>query len=87
MTMTDQKPCRYQRSRQPVYRMPPDTISIARPSKWGNPYPVSYYGRELSLQLFRRYAEESTRRGLIESRPGVNVACFCGPGQACHGDI
>jgi hypothetical protein len=26
--------------------MPPNTVSVARPSKWGNPFTVAKYGRE-----------------------------------------
>lgn len=32
--------------------MPPNTVRIARPGRWGNPYPVAVYGLDLSLKLF-----------------------------------
>ncbi|WP_020653715.1 DUF4326 domain-containing protein [Massilia niastensis] len=34
------KPQRVQLSRKKGWRMPPDTISVARPGKWGNPFSV-----------------------------------------------
>lgn len=33
-------PQRVQLSRKKGWRMPPDTISVARPGKWGNPFSV-----------------------------------------------
>lgn len=42
--------------RQPWRIHYPDAIIIARPSRWGNPYPVDEYGRDLALALFRNTA-------------------------------
>jgi hypothetical protein len=36
-------PVRVQLSRKAGWRMPPNTVSVARPGKWGNPFPI---GRE-----------------------------------------
>jgi hypothetical protein len=33
--------------------MPPNTVNVARPSRWGNPYAVAVYGLDLALKLFR----------------------------------
>lgn len=30
-----------------------DCISVTRPGRWGNPYDVRVFGRELSMRLFR----------------------------------
>lgn len=30
-----------------------ECVNVARPSRWGNPYPIDMYGLELSLALFR----------------------------------
>src|SRR5690606_34574573 len=35
------------------WRKPENAVSVARPSRWGNPFPVEDYGLELSLKLFR----------------------------------
>jgi hypothetical protein len=32
--------------------MPANTVKVARPSPWGNPYPVEEFGLELALALF-----------------------------------
>lgn len=37
------KPHRVQLSRAKGWRMPPNTVSVARPSKWGNPYKPAQY--------------------------------------------
>lgn len=33
--------------------MPPNTVSVARPGRWGNPYRAEVFGRELAVRLFR----------------------------------
>lgn len=34
------KPIRVQLSRQKGWRMPPNTVKVARPGKWGNPFRI-----------------------------------------------
>jgi hypothetical protein len=36
-------PERIQRKRTKGYRMPPNTVSVARPGKWGNPFTIAAY--------------------------------------------
>jgi hypothetical protein len=38
--MEKEKPKRIQRKRIKGWRMPPNTVSVCRPGKWGNPYKV-----------------------------------------------
>jgi hypothetical protein len=62
---------------------------VARPSKWGNPYPLVEYGREKSLSLYCAYlceALDAKRLDLSELR-NRNLACWCKPTDACHADI
>lgn len=47
-----EQPQRIQQRRTKGWRKPENTVSVARPSRWGNPFPVSEYGLDLSLQLF-----------------------------------
>lgn len=54
-------PQRVQLSRRKGWRMPPDTLSVARPGLWGNPYSVGEFG-ELAVPMFA-----ATVRG---ERPG-----------------
>lgn len=46
-------PERIQQSRKKGWRKPENTVGVARPSRWGNPFPVDEYGLDLSLALFR----------------------------------
>lgn len=55
------KPVRIQRSRAAGYNMQTASqainglgcINVTRPGRWGNPYDVEIFGRQLSLTLFR----------------------------------
>jgi hypothetical protein len=38
MTETTMKPQRVQRKRTKGYRLPPNTVSVTRPGRWGNPF-------------------------------------------------
>ena len=66
----------------------PYDIYIGRPSKWGNPFPISRaYSRERSIQLYEDYIRHNP--ALILALPelcGKVLGCHCKP-KACHGDI
>ena len=82
--------------------MPPNTVSVARPTKWGNPYPVRssrrFHPKEpgstpaQAVEAFRAWMAENlaanafTRQALEELR-GKNLACWCKPGAPCHADV
>jgi hypothetical protein len=77
----DIKPHRIQRKRIKGWRMPPNTVYVGRPTRWGN--------YEASLRLYdiqARYQNEVNPRWLDPLR-GKNLACWCGPDQPCHADI
>lgn len=45
-------PIRIQRKRTKGWRMPPDTVSVTRPGKWGNPFRVGgYYSLDAKFGL------------------------------------
>lgn len=46
-------PRRVQLRRTKGWRMPENTVNVARPGKWGNPYPVAVVGRERAIDLYR----------------------------------
>ena len=91
-------PDRIQLKRTKGWRMPPNTKSVARPSKWRNPYDVGKYGREEAIEKYREgilgqdllshRGKELARVGkhLSELR-GKNLACFCPLDQPCHADV
>jgi hypothetical protein len=64
-------------------------VVVSRPTRWGNPFPVSEYGLEEAVALFRQYLADhpelvaAARRELA----GKDLACWCKPGALCHADI
>jgi len=93
------RPVRIQRRRERGWKMPPNTIYVGRPSKWGNPYlssgdnttsALAAYEKELTWYLSgvncSTEHSEKVRAGLAELR-GKNLACWCAPDAPCHADI
>ena len=83
-------PVRVQLSRRKGWRMPPNTVKVSRPTKWGNPW--NYTDRRLACAAYRGWIErapaglriaEDARRELA----GKNLACWCPLDQPCHADI
>jgi len=70
--------------------MPPNTVYVGRPTKWGNQFKVGEDGtaeeclRKYSL-LIRQTAFVDVFR-LVELR-GKDLACWCKPGNPCHADV
>jgi len=91
-------PDRIQLKRKKGWRMPPNTVSVTRPGKWGNPYDVGKYGREEAIEKYRegilgkdlltKRGKELARVGkdLSELR-GKNLVCWCRLDQPCHADV
>lgn len=46
---------RIQLRRAKGWRKPPGAISVARPGRYGNPFPVEVYGQEKAVDLFSRW--------------------------------
>lgn len=89
---------RIQRKRTKGWRMPADTVSVSRPSKWGNPFLVignrsPLCAKEMfSLWLKKdKYTFEPERKKFIleniENLRGKNLACWCKEGTPCHADV
>lgn len=82
-------PERIQRKRTKGWKMPPNTVSVCRPGRWGNPFKV---GPGMSAEdAVRRYEAETMTefmRGvaLAELR-GQNLACWCKLSEPCHADV
>jgi hypothetical protein len=83
-------PTRYQRSRKKGARLPADVVVVTRPTKWGNPHPLSL-GRATAVRRYRddllagrlAVTVEDVKRELR----GRDVACYCSLTEACHGDV
>lgn len=69
--------------------MPRGAIYIGRPSKYGNPFPLSdFKSREECLKAYQNWL--NTQPELIAdiklNLAGKDLVCFCNP-KPCHGDI
>ncbi len=84
-------PQRVQRSRRRGWRIPPDTICVSRPSRFGNPFPVEDHGRESAVAMYRQWIQQPTQAELLadarQTLRGQNLACWCRPGVSCHADV
>lgn len=58
-----------------------------RKSKWYNPFSVKKYGRQKSIELYRKYLQDKPEllNSLYELK-GKILCCWCKP-DACHGDV
>ena len=91
MWMKD-KPRRIQRKRINGWRMPGNTKSVARPGRWGNPFPVSgHRTADEAVTMFRDALENGALPFTVEDvrwdLAGKNLACFCRLDQPCHADV
>ncbi len=69
--------------------IPAGAVYIGRPSKWGNPFPITNTASRESVVA--KYADWIfSQPALIESAKrelrGKDLVCFCAP-QKCHGDV
>src|SRR3546814_11137912 len=71
-----EKPRRVQLSRRKGWRMPENTVSVARPTTWGNPYSIEEYGRKRAILTYRTDLEGLIAIGTIDLEPlrGKNLA-------------
>ena len=83
-------PERFQRSRRKGARLPADVVVVTRPTKWGNPHPLSL-GR---AEAVRRYREDHLAGRLPVSADdarrelrGRDLACYCPLDEPCHADV
>jgi hypothetical protein len=76
-------------------RLPPNTIYVGRPSRWGNPFKVSVEAsRSDVVDLFEAWAYADTpqaaswREELKLQLRGKDLACWCPvDGKPCHADV
>ena len=81
-------PKRIQRKRTKGWKMPPNTVYIGRPSKWGNPYMVNdFFSKEDVIKLHASYIEHWYDTENLSELRGKDLCCWCKEGEPCHGDI
>jgi hypothetical protein len=92
-------PHRVQMSRKAGTKLPPNTVVVSRPSKWGNPFKVTPERSQiLAVGAFQTWLTvEGVTAGIADRKQwmldnlptlrGKNLACWCKPGTACHADV
>jgi hypothetical protein len=84
-------PVRIQLSRARGWRKPAEAVVVARPSRWGNPFPVGAEvpTRARAVELYEEHLAarpELVARARAELR-GKDLACWCPPDGPCHADV
>lgn len=77
-------PVRIQRKRTRGWKMPPNTVYVGRPTKWGNPH--------ITPERYRAMIDGNvwtfpTTRDIRRELRGKNLACWCPLDQPCHADV
>lgn len=83
-------PRRLQRSRRKGDRLPTGTVVVSRPTRWGNPHPLSL-GRDEAIRRYRHdllagrlpVTVDDVQRELR----GRDLACYCPVDESCHADV
>ena len=83
-------PQRYQRSRRKGARLPAGVVVVTRPTKWGNPHPLSL-GREEAVRRYREDLVAGHLRVTVDDAKrelrGRDLACYCPLADPCHADV
>ena len=91
--MKSNLPIRIQLSRKRGWRKPPNTVVVARPFKYGNPFRASEdYSVERAVADYEKWLHNDPKgkETLLAAKAelsGKNLACWCKPGMPCHADI
>lgn len=93
------KPKRIQRKRTKGWKMPPNTVYVGRPTRWGNPFRVNglidVRGHDepitincnLAVALYERNLRTEERLLVFIDLHGKDLACWCPLDQPCHADV
>lgn len=84
---------RIQRKRIKGWRMPPNTVYVGRPTKWGNPYKIGELGlltREAVLNAYEMWVKMKIHEDdshFLDPLKGKDLACWCPLDKPCHVDV
>ena len=70
--------------------MPEGAVYVGRPTKWGNPWPITAQrSSEDAVTLYRQHLCDHP--DLVDAAgrelAGRDLVCWCRPDQACHADV
>lgn len=68
--------------------LPPNSVYIGRPSKWGSPYVIGVHGtRKQVIAKYKKWVvQQPELMGSLHELTGKHLVCHCAP-DACHGDV
>lgn len=82
---------RVQQRRAAGWRKPSGAVSVARGTRWGNPYMVGVHAADNreAVELFTDYLGRNPQlvadaRLMLAGKP---LMCWCRPDQPCHADV
>jgi hypothetical protein len=86
---------RIQRKRVKGWRMPPNTVYVGRPTKWGNPYKMTRIidpdscSREEAIRKYKDWLSQklSNDPHFLDPLKNKDLACWCRLDKPCHADI
>lgn len=89
---------RFQQQRRRGWKKPADGVIVSRPSRWGNPFPLSDFETpEECVQAFRDWItsaepvehreQHAYIREHVHELTGKPLGCWCKAGQPCHADV
>ena len=81
-------PVRIQRKKLKGWRMPPDTVYVGRPTKWGSAFlVVPDCPPQIAVVNFAIMLDEHDHAEIRETLYGKNLCCWCPLNQPCHADV
>jgi hypothetical protein len=86
-------PKRIQRRRTKGWKMPPGTVYVGRPTKYGNPFKIGDPHPVFSVPMDAEDVCKMYEWGMVNVKPdlselrGKNLACWCKEGDPCHADV
>jgi len=93
---------RIQRKRSKGWRMPPNTVYVGRPTKYGNPYKVTSFSlkikgmdRENAIRMYETWLSQKLEADphFLDELKGKDLACWCPLEDKhrnivpCHADV
>ena len=87
------QPVRVQLSRKKGWRLPPNTLNVARPSRYGNPHHIGMcpvcgvtHTRDEAVAEFEAEVSQLPANH-FEIMRGKNLACWCKLNERCHAEV
>ena len=82
-------PCRIQQRRTKGWRKPAGAVSVARPGRWGNPFPVEHGDHATAVARFEGYLKGQPEliAAARDALRGKDLMCFCPLTEPCHADV